>query len=348
MRNWAPTLLLLIAVGCVSAAPAPDGDVAIGSSDTSGATSSGGTTSTTVGPDRDDGANGSPSLGEGGDVGRGEVRFIALGDAGEGNDAQYAVARAAASVCEERGCDLALYLGDNFYEVGVTSDTDPQFLEKFELPYLPLDLPFYVTLGNHDLGVLGNDWSKTDLYVSYGERNPKWVLPSAYYSFQHANAHFVSLDTNQVFWDEDTEAQAAFLREDLAGLDGTWKIAFGHHPYISNGDHGNAGHYEGLGGLLGGANVKSFVAEHVCGKFHLYISGHDHSRQWLLRTCGTEFLISGAGAKLTELPRRDNNPSHFEEVATEGFLWVEIVDDTLTGAFYDRNAVNQFERTITL
>src|SRR5688572_25019386 len=65
--------------------------------------------------------DGSSDGGSTGAVSRGEVRFVALGDAGEGNENQAAVGQMIATVCEERGCDFALYLGDNFYDTGVDS-----------------------------------------------------------------------------------------------------------------------------------------------------------------------------------------------------------------------------------
>ena len=43
-------------------------------------------------------------------------------------------------------------LGDNIYDSGVTSVTDPQWQTKFEIPYMGVNLPFYVVLGNHDYG----------------------------------------------------------------------------------------------------------------------------------------------------------------------------------------------------
>ena len=73
----------------------------------------------------------------------GTVRFVVLGDAGMGNQAQYDVAEAIKNVCAQRGCDFALYLGDNFYDTGVSSIDDSQFIDKFELPYANLDFPFY-------------------------------------------------------------------------------------------------------------------------------------------------------------------------------------------------------------
>lgn len=318
------------------------------STSTSTSTSSTGTTA----PSRDtEGAEltgATESAGPPGEVGKGEVRFVALGDAGEGNDTQTAVGQAIATVCGERGCDFALYLGDNIYDVGVTSPMDVQFDEKFEIPYAPLDFPFYVALGNHDYGLLGNDWARGSFQIEYSGYSDKWTLPSAFYSFQRENVHFVSLDTAQLFWDHETDAQRQFLLQDLAGLQDTWIIVFGHHPYISNGEHGNAGNYEGLGGIIGGAPLKDFFEEEICGRAHLYLCGHDHNRQWLLSQCGTEFLVSGGGAKLTEFVRRDDNPMHWGDDQTAGFLWVEIIDNTLTGVFYDRDANPQYERTLTL
>ena len=108
-------------------------------------------------------------------VDKGRVRFIALGDGGEGNDAQYANAQGIASVCAEQGCDFALYLGDNIYDSGVDSVDDEQFLNKFELPYEQLDFPFYVVMGNHDYGGngVGNEPEKVDFEVGYTERSEK-------------------------------------------------------------------------------------------------------------------------------------------------------------------------------
>jgi hypothetical protein len=58
------------------------------------------------------------------------ARFIALGDGGTGTLAQYQVAAAAKTVCDQKGCDFALYLGDNIYEVGVYRGTNTFNLVK--------------------------------------------------------------------------------------------------------------------------------------------------------------------------------------------------------------------------
>ena len=67
------------------------------------------------------------------------IRFVALGDAGEGNDAQHAVGDAMKSICDSKaddidGCFFAIYLGDNFYESGVDGVDDPQFQVNLKNP----------------------------------------------------------------------------------------------------------------------------------------------------------------------------------------------------------------------
>ena len=45
-----------------------------------------------------------------------------------------------------------------------------------------------------------------------------------------------------------------------------WKLAFGHHPYRSNGKHGNAGAYEGLPieDELFGSGFRDWVEANLC------------------------------------------------------------------------------------
>jgi len=80
------------------------------------------------------------------------IRFAAMGDTGKGNTGQKDVASAIARKCAASGCDFVQLLGDNIYDSGVTSVTDPQWQTKFEQPYADIDLPFYAALGNHDNG----------------------------------------------------------------------------------------------------------------------------------------------------------------------------------------------------
>lgn len=270
------------------------------------------------------------------------VRFVALGDTGEGNEAQYEVSRAIETVCMVQGCDFALLLGDNFYDSGVTSVNDEQFREKFEHPYANLQLPFWVTLGNHDFGEIPLQFWRTDHQIDYTMLSWKWNMPDHFYTFVQEHVTFISLDTNMIMlglaWVRD---QRDWLEEQLERAETPWIVAFGHHPYKSNGSHGNAGNYEGAGpldftGIVSGRDVEAFFDDLLCDRVDLYLSGHDHNRQWLEDVCGMELIVSGAGAKTSELRRRDGNPVRFEEDSKEGFFWIEIADDRMTVEAWDR------------
>lgn len=288
-----------------------------------------------------------------------KIRFVALGDGGEGNETQYAVADAMLEVCTNKtttdleGCEFALYLGDNFYDVGVDSVYDSQFDDKFELPYQNIDFPFYVVLGNHDAGGWGSGFElyKTEHQVDYTNHSAKWTMPNEYYAFEHGHASFFGLDTNALMWDpllNSGSAQESWIGPAITQALGDWKIAFGHHPYISNGQHGNAGSYEGIdfidwaiADVPLGVAVEDFMNTHICGNIDVYFSGHDHNRQWLEPACGTEFIVTGAAAKTTDLQNR-GNPTLFEDDQIAGFFWVEIEGNCLTGEFYDQNSQLQF------
>lgn len=298
------------------------------------------------------------------------TRFVAIGDTGKGNADQRRVAVAMRDVCAARGCDFVLMLGDNIYDAGVDSVTDPQWQTKFEQPYQDVDLPFYVALGNHDyggkiigieLGGLGNEWDLGKIEVDYSAVSMKWNLPATYYTFTWNHVGLIVLDTNSILWSDTTYGdQAAWLPQammEVAGKD--WVFVAGHHPYRSNGTHGNAGNYDApeIAGIplpnplpiQNGAAMKDFFDAHVCGLGQVYFAGHDHSRQWLNEPgalCGTELIVSGAGASTTELRDR-GNAAFYEDADEEGFLYVDVDGDRFTGAFYDGDGNLDFTRTFT-
>ena len=333
-----------------SGAGAGDTSGANGSNGANGATTSGGggATTTTTGGGGDGGSPPMPIPGP-----DAPVRFVAMGDGGEGNTRQAQVAAAVANVCNAHGgCDFALYLGDNIYDTGVDSVTDEQFQTKFEQPYANLTFPFYIALGNHDYGGngAGYEFYKGQYQVDYTMYSTKWRLPDFYYTFAtegpQEGVSFFALDTNDIMY-TGASAQKSWLASATAAATEPWKIAFGHHTYVSNGQHGNAGEYEGIPYIpvVSGQNVKSFFDDEVCGKVDLYLCGHDHNRQWLEPTCGTEFAVSGTAAKMTGLVGR-GTPTYFETDANGGFLFVEIHGLTLTGTFYDEDGNVEFTRTI--
>lgn len=302
------------------------------------------------------------------------VRFVVMGDVGEGNDGQRAVAAQIEAYCAVEGCDFVILLGDNIYDAGVESVTDAQWTTKFEEPYADLALPFYAVLGNHDYGGvigvcplctesggLGNQFERGSIEVEYTSHSEKWTMPDTHYTFQLGNVGFVMLDTNSILWDDTTYGdQAAWYDGAVAALRSSgaeWIIASGHHPYLSNGAHGNAGTYESIevGGadipipvpILDGANVLSFFDRYVCGDADVYFAGHDHNRQWLNEpgACGgTELVVGGAGAKVKDFDDTTRNATHWQDATVPGFMHVTIDGDTFIGRMIDRDGTVEFER----
>jgi hypothetical protein len=293
-----------------------------------------------------------------------------MGDTGKGNADQRRVAIAIRELCAARGCDFVLMLGDNIYDSGVDSTTDPQWQTKFEQPYSDVDLPFYVALGNHDYGGqiltydaggIGNEFGKGKVEVDYMQVSTKWNMPATHYTFTWGNAGFVVFDTNSIVWSDTTYGdQAAWLPSALAMVsDKRWIFTAGHHPYRSNGSHGNAGDYDApeLAGIpiinplpiQNGDAMKTFFDDHVCGISQVYFSGHDHSRQWIdepTALCGTQMIVTGAGASYTDLVDRGNK-TFYQDATKVGFMYVVIEGDTFTGEFHDGDGALDFTRTFT-
>jgi tartrate-resistant acid phosphatase type 5 len=88
------------------------------------------------------------------------------------------------------------------------------------------------------------------------------------------------------------------------------------------------------------------VNNHLCGQVDIYLCGHDHNRQWLDTTCGTEFVVSGAASKLTGMVGR-GSPTLFEADDKAGFLWVEIREDRFVGEFYNIDGTLEYSREWT-
>jgi len=393
---------LLFAVSC--GAPVTRG---VGSDGPSGGTggTNGGSTGGSTGSGSTGGSTGSGSTGgtsggsTGGTTGGSTTpdpvtRFAVIGDTGKDFDTNipladrwtqvplYKTAKALAQTCTAKGgCGFALMLGDNFYKSGVSSAMDPQWKTKFEDPYAGAAFPFYAALGNHDYGQGGagfelnlDPFGKARHQLDYAASSTKFKLPQAYYAFRQGPIDFAALDTNQIMLEPvlkartSLAAQKTWIEQQRPSFTSPWRIAFAHHPYLSNGDHGNDGNYSGDSGLNGaalaglallggtgqnlaeaftGRTVKEFVEAHVCGKFDVYFSGHDHSLQDLGRPagCATDFVVSGAGGSHTEVVTT-RNPYQFQ-AAQEGFVIVEATRTKLVMTFHDDAGAVLHSRTLT-
>lgn len=279
------------------------------------------------------------------------VRFIALGNTGEGNATQYAVAAQIKSVCANLGCDFVVLLGNNIFATGVDGTADAQWNTKFEQPYTNLDLPFYAIAGPIDYGGPTPDDQKVLDQIAYSSVSNKWKMPDNYYSFEVENVKFIMLDTTAIKNNNNNLGdQAAWIGNELVNSS-DWVIVSGHHSYLSNGSHGNAGSYDGVINipLVNGTHVKNFFDNQLCGNIHVYLSAFDDNLQWMNEPnsfCGTEMIISGAGSKNSAIASATNQ-THFEDGTLAGFFWMEIIGNNATGRFYDSNGNMIYQRSFS-
>lgn len=320
------------------------------------------------------------------------TRFLAIGDQGSGKESQFKVAAAMEAVCIVRGCDFVAALGDNIYDTGPSSVDDEQFETKFEQPYANFDIPFYLAQGNHDnsgdpgtqaagqeeVPKIGHYYEGGNFEVDYhykeNRTSDKWHMPARFYDVAIGNVTLLVSDTNLLmYWGfgytSDTEdvptpeEQDAWFDEAVASATTPWIISAAHHPYISNGEHGDAGDYESSQygqdrpddsvprpDPVSGPMVEAYYEDHVCGNVDIILTGHDHDLQWLQEhpECpGAEQIVSGAASKTRSAGNEERNPAHFQKYDTLGFVWFEATETTLTGVFYDGDGNELFERTLT-
>lgn len=241
-------------------------------------------------------------------------QFIVIGDTGKQTTAQRDVAYSLKKYCEltDKSCDAAILLGDNVYDAGMESSNDPIMDIVFKDYYQNLAFPFYAILGNHDYGKLGRSLKRANFQLEYSKRNPQFIMPQRYYYKVYKNAVVVFLDTTRMMWNNDISAQEELINnaKKIAIEKKLWLIVAGHHPLLSNGNHGNAGDYErtSFPAFVSGKHVKNFLLNHVCPNADVYLAGHDHSLQALPGSkagCKSYLIVSGAGGSGYELSKRN-------------------------------------------
>jgi len=94
-------------------------------------------------------------------------QILFIGDQGTGKEHAVHVARDMYAICFLKGCDYGISAGDNIYPYGPSikdKDWEKEFIKKFVDIYKPIwnkfKFPFYMTLGNHDVGI--HSWVFSD------------------------------------------------------------------------------------------------------------------------------------------------------------------------------------------
>ncbi|BAZ44013.1 putative purple acid phosphatase precursor [Chondrocystis sp. NIES-4102] len=250
-----------------------------------------------------------------------ELRFVAVGDVGTGDQNQYAVAKSLNCYFNANPFTSVLLTGDNIYPYGEISRINA----AFEQPYKELlqqQVKFYAAIGNHD--ILTNNGVDQ---INY----PKFNMSGRYYTFIQKNVQFFVLDTNP---EADWEKQLIWLEESLAKSNKPWKIVSGHHSIYSSGYHGsNLELIEYLTPIFARYGVQ------------LYLNGHEHDYERTKPINGTTYLTCGAGgAKLRPVGKSDWTAYSVSQWCFAAF---EVYPDSLVisgintvGEIFDHTTIN--------
>lgn len=171
------------------------------------------------------------------------TRIWVIGDSGSHEPPPLAVLAAYQNFIGDVAPALWLMLGDNAYDDGTDAEYQTAVFDMF-----PLQLrqtPLWSAFGNHD-GRSADSATQTGPYYEIfdfpraGELGGVASGTEAYYSFEHANIHFVVLDSYES--NSTTEGEMrAWLAADLADMTARattdWLIALWHHPPYSKGGH---------------------------------------------------------------------------------------------------------------
>ncbi len=198
--------------------------------------------------------------------------------------------------------DLFLMLGDNAYNQGTDLEHQGAIFDVYT--ELLATTPLWPTIGNHEMGSVGiSTATSPNTFAVVGDGSTGgpdpapdspmpylniFTLPTSgeiggiasgteqYYSFDYANVHIVSLDSQLAIRDTDSRAaMLQWLKDDLMANSLDWTIVIFHHPPYTKGSHDSDSE-------LGGIDQPIFaIREEFTPVFEQYgvdlaYSGHSH------------------------------------------------------------------------
>lgn len=235
-----------------------------------------------------------------------------IGDTGSGYDLQKEVALE----LENEGCRMIRHTGDVVYEEGIESPSDKYYKRRFHDVYFNTlqKVPFFITLGNHDhLGEPG-------AWIRIAKKNKSVVYPHFWYADRHGDLCFINLDT-QHFKLKDKKVYRDqlqwFEKIKKEFKDCKLKIAVGHHPMYSSGQHGDAKY-----------SRMDAYKKYFPGFIDLFVTGHDHNLSFEGRIDDVLHFTSGAGGKL-----RDVDHQRVWAKSCPGYLVFQLQGEKINGYF---------------
>jgi hypothetical protein len=274
---------------------------------------------------------------------RDELVILVLGDSGTGEAGQYRVGQAMYEVCRQRGCDLALMLGDNIYEDGIEVrarsnatasywEILDQFSEKFEVPYQSFSeftgFHFWAVAGNHDYrrNALGS-------MLTYSEFSKLWRMPALHYEVpllpKWIQIYGLHTDTDER--GDLNGLQIASAKRALCDDSGPnrWKVAFGHQPVYNSGHHRGDANERRTRALLEEPLLRECDV-------HVYLAGHAHHQEHITAT-GFEQVVQAASSRIKGVNRPPRSRFLRQQYFSRrfGFSVIEVNPERIRLDFYD-------------
>jgi Calcineurin-like phosphoesterase len=199
------------------------------------------------------------------------LKFLVLGDFGDGGRAQMQLAAEMAKLRGRFPFELVITVGDNIYG----SERPQDMKRKFEDPYKPLldaGVKFYASLGNHD--------DRTQSYYK-----PFNMEGRTYYTFKapKQDVRFFAFES-----DYPEPKQLAWLEKELQSSGEDWKIPYFHHPLYSSGEkHGSD--------LSLRKTLEPLFLEYGVS---VVFTGHDHFYERIKPQKGIIHFVVGSGGRL--------------------------------------------------
>lgn len=307
------------------------------------------------------------------------TRIWVLGDSGTGTPDQVAVRNAYDVFTGARETDLWLMLGDNAYNDG----TDQEYQRTLFNIYTNMlhKSVLWPALGNHDTAqatAFVDTYPYFDMFTlpRNGEAGGIASGTEHYYSFDHANIHFICLDTMTANRSPGG-AMYQWLTNDLANITADWTIAYFHHPPYSKGSHDSdaESHLTEIRQVIVPALERGGVDLVLAGHSHCYersylLDGH-YGPSWTLQNSmkldggsgrvhetgaytkpnvgneankGTVYIVAGSAGWATGGAL--NHPAMFVSLNHLGSLVLDVNDNRLDATFVRENATTNDTFTI--
>jgi tartrate-resistant acid phosphatase type 5 len=260
-------------------------------------------------------------------------KFFVIGDVGTGSSKQEKVAQAMDKVCQqEADYDGILLLGDNIYDKGVYSATDPLWEKIIDTPYHKKTcigkLKIYPVLGNHDYK--GSVQAQIDRSLV----DSLWHMPHRFYSLKFGSLlKIIALDSMRPDLCLVPElCSLDFLYSQINKGQTPWTIVMSHYP-LSSASSGSKANYRG-------EDLSSAILRYIsCNKADLWLAGHAHHLEHRkTASCNADMIISGTAGGNSDKYYEGQKESKFISKES-GFVSIKVDDKELNMRFFNSEAI---------